>query len=392
VLAASQIAYRDGHALVALLLPALLVPLALRRLQEIELPRWLALLLLVPLVNVVAATTFALAGGPIAHAPRRIAFIPHWQLASAAVAVALTSVLAVGTVWLGANVLEQYGLALFVAMPYCLGLFAALVYGANERRGIAGAVGVSALAVVIAGVALVGVALEGAICVVMALPLALPLGILGGITGAALLWRPTRRPPSELLCSVVLLLPALLGLEATGSHSPRVLSVETEIVVDAPPDVVWRHVVAVRRLPPPREAVFKAGIAYPIEATIEGTGVGAVRRCRFSTGDFVEPITAWEPGRRLAFSVRSQPEPMRELSPFGAHPPHLDGFLRSLRGEFLLEPLPGGRTRLRGTSWYVNRMWPQRYWQVWSDELMHRIHRRVLEHVKLDAERAASST
>ena len=87
---------------------------------------------------------------------------------------------------------------------------------------------------------------------------------------------------------------------------------------------------------------------------------------------------------------------MRELSFWGdVHPPHLDGFLRSRRGEFRLIPLPGGRTLLRGTTWYENRMWPAAYWRLWSDELIGSIHERVLAHVARWAEadhRAATVT
>ena len=56
------------------------------------------------------------------------------------------------------------------------------------------------------------------------------------------------------------------------------------------------------------------------------------------------------------------------------------------RGEFRLDPLPGGRTRLEGTTWYRHRIWPAEYWQVWSDAIIHRVHRRVLAHIKKSAE------
>jgi hypothetical protein len=44
--------------------------------------------------------------------------------------------------------------------------------------------------------------------------------------------------------------------------------------------------------------------------------------------------------------------------------------------------LPGERTRLEGTTWYVHNLWPAEYWQVWSDGIIHAIHQRVLIHVK----------
>ncbi len=119
----------------------------------------------------------------------------------------------------------------------------------------------------------------------------------------------------------------------------------------------------------------------------EGSGVGAVRYCEFSTGPFVEPITAWEPPHRLAFDVAEQPHPMRELSPWGAiTPPHLEETLHCRRGEFRLVALPDGRTRLEGRTWYAMDLWPQAYFKLWADDLIHRIHVRVLDHIESLAE------
>jgi hypothetical protein len=164
--------------------------------------------------------------------------------------------------------------------------------------------------------------------------------------------------------------------------------VESEIVVDAPPEEVFRHVIAFPDLGPPTEWLFRAGVAAPMGATIDGEGVGAVRHCRFTTGEFVEPITVWDEGHELRFRVTAQPDPMRELSPWDIHPPHLDGGFRTTEGQFLLEPLPGGRTRLIGRTHYVLDLAPRAYWSAWADYLVHRIHMRVLEHVERMAESA----
>ena len=78
---------------------------------------------------------------------------------------------------------------------------------------------------------------------------------------------------------------------------------------------------------------------------------------------------------------------MSEVNPFGdPHPPHLDTALVSERGEFRLDPLPGGRTRLVGTTFYRLRMRPLGYWSLWTDGVIHRVHGRVLRHVKSLAE------
>ncbi len=58
--------------------------------------------------------------------------------------------------------------------------------------------------------------------------------------------------------------------------------------------------------------------------------------------------------------------------------PNLNGYFVSHEGQFGLIRLPGNRTRLTGTTWYTDRVWPSAYWQLWSDYIIHHIHLRVL--------------
>jgi len=44
--------------------------------------------------------------------------------------------------------------------------------------------------------------------------------------------------------------------------------------------------------------------------------------------------------------------------------------------------MPGNRTLLIGTTWYQHRISPQPYWELWSDQIIHAIHSRVLGHIK----------
>jgi hypothetical protein len=184
------------------------------------------------------------------------------------------------------------------------------------------------------------------------------------------------------------MIPASFGIEHAAALQPQVFEVRTAIEVSAPPEKVWNQVVAFREIPPPKELLFRAGIAYPIRAEISGHGVGAVRRCVFSTGPFVEPIEEWDEPRLLRFGVTANPVPLNELTPYGhIDPPHLHGYFVSEKGQFLLTVLPGARTRLEGTTWYQHTMWPAAYWHLWSDYIIHKIHLRVLEHIRAEAER-----
>jgi hypothetical protein len=233
----------------------------------------------------------------------------------------------------------------------------------------------------------VAVALEGVICVVMAAPLALALAALGGMLGyhiQASHWRTT----SPVMLSVVLLaLPAFLSVEQIGGLDSPTFAVRTAIEVNAPPEQVWHQVVTFAEIPPPSELLFRAGIAYPIRAEITGRGPGAIRRCIFSTGAFVEPIEVWDEPRLLKFGVTENPAPLTELTLYGhVRPPHLHGYFLSREGQFLLSRLPDGRILLEGTTWYRHAIWPQGYWRLWSDYIIHRIHLRVLGHIRAEAE------
>jgi len=79
---------------------------------------------------------------------------------------------------------------------------------------------------------------------------------------------------------------------------------------------------------------------------------------------------------------------MSELTPYETiWAPHLDGeTLRVSEGAFRLVRLPGSRTRVIGRTRYTLDMRPGWYWEMWGDEIIHRIHLRVLTHIKLLAE------
>lgn len=86
---------------------------------------------------------------------------------------------------------------------------------------------------------------------------------------------------------------------------PPVYSVQTSIVVNAPPERVWKHVAAFPDIPGPTEWVFRMGFAYPQRTRIVGAGIGAARYCDLSTGPIVERVVAWNEPRMLRFVVTS---------------------------------------------------------------------------------------
>ncbi|HET7841821.1 MAG TPA: DUF805 domain-containing protein [Terriglobia bacterium] len=378
------------------------VSLTVRRLRDVGLPTALAVFFFAPVLNLAFFTILSILpskpgatpqppGGRMATFLERV--IPSGRFGSAAMAVLVTVILGTACAALGTQFLARYGWGLFVALPFCLGLISALIYGWHESRGPGGCLLVATISLLFLSLALLGLAFEGVICLLMAAPLGEILALMGATFGYLLQRRPWHREQAPAaLMALVLFAPLLMGAESAAPLPPPLLAVKTSIDIAAPPEIVWRRVVAFSELPPPRETLFRLGIAYPTRAIINGQGPGAVRHCEFSTGAFVEPIQVWDEPRLLQFSVVAQPAPMQEWTPYHEiHPRHLSVYLASERGQFLLTPLPSGGTHLEGTTWYRHHMWPADYWQLWSDAIIHRIHLRVLRHIKELAEQDASA-
>jgi uncharacterized membrane protein YhaH (DUF805 family) len=363
-----------------------------RRFRTIGWPLWLVVLFFVPIANI---ASFALAAawpehkrtGESRHESWVARIVPEDGLGAAVFALLATALLGTALVPIGTIALGSYGWGLFAAIPFVQGAIAAYAYGARTPRTLGASMLVALLSIAVTAIALLALALEGAVCIAMATPIAAAFAAIGAIFGHTISRRPLR-PNTAVIVLCLLFAPAIMGAEKISSRVAPTYVVTTSIDVAAPPSIVWRNVVSFPDLSPPTELPFRVGIAFPVRARIVGNGVGAVRYCEFSTGDFIEPITDWQTNRKLAFSVVKSAEPMREWSPYGdIRPPHLHNYMISRRGQFVLERLPNGGTRLIGTTWYQHHLWPAAYWRLWSDAIVHDIHYRVLRHIKALSER-----
>lgn len=385
-------------ALLAVSLPFLWagVTLSVRRLRSLQWPLWLAVLFVVPLAKwffflclLVVPGRAERDGQAQAGTIRRLLgmILPRSPAGSAAAGAAISVLVGLIATALSATWFQEYGASLFVGAPFAMGFLSVLAYGFHEQRTAGQCLLVSLTSVLLGGVALFVLAFEGLICLVMAAPLAAALALMGGYLAYFIHRLAQRDQTASLFCAAFVAVPALICVDQLDGRHPALIEVTTTVEVAAPPPVVWGHVIAFSELDEPAEWLFRLGIAYPKRAEILGTGVGAVRHCVFSTGAFIEPIKVWDEPRLLRFDVTGNPPPMQEWTPYRhIHPPHLDGFLVSREGQFRLVELPNGGTRLEGTTWYQHDLWPQTYWKLWSDLIIHQIHRRVLHHIKVQSE------
>ena len=370
------------------------VVLTLRRLRDADLPLWLVVLFFLPLINLIFfAILAAVPAGTTTDRSSTLSarigrLIPESEFGSAVFGVVVTTILTAVEVAFTTEGLGEYGWGLFVGIPFFLGLSSTMIYSFHRPRSLGKCLVVACISTGLVGVALFALAFEGIICLVMAVPLALVLALFGAFIGFVLQHRPSFATNTLPVVSIgFLLLPGLMLVEYGLGEAPPVYEVKTSVVIKSDPETVWNHVVTFSQLPPPTEAMFKTGIAYPIRAEMHGRGAGAVRHCIFSTGPFVEPITTWDEPHLLQFDVAEQPRAMEELSLYNdLRPPHLENYFIARKGQFELKRLPDGSTLLEGTTWYQNRFWPAPYWRLWSNYIIDGIHNRVLSHIKSLAE------
>lgn len=280
--------------------------------------------------------------------------------------------------WVSVHFFRSYGSSLFVGAPvvlgFCQGYYLTNVSGLSIKKILRHLT----ITIILVHLGLLIFMLEGVFCLAMAFPIAWILSMIGGLFGHRIALFSTDKIRPMMLMA---LLPLTPGIEKNYFQAePSV--VLSSIDVSASPEKVWPNVVSFPDLDPTQDFFFRNGIATPLRARIEGTGVGAIRHCEFTTGSFVEPITVWDVPNHLAFDVKEQPAPMKELTFYEViDAPHLKGFFRSIKGEFRLVRTPTG-TKLEGRTWYEVEMGPQWYWKMFGEFFIHKIHLRVLGHIK----------
>lgn len=307
-----------------------------------------------------------------------------------AIISAVVSALVAGALaWLAIHGTGTYGLMLFIGIPLLVGYLTTAFLAFGPPRRLDASIGLSLLAGVLLSSGLLLSGMEGLICIAMCVPIASPFIAIGSVI-AWLLYHRHRLPGIATSSAALVALTALgIALEPSLHRAPAPTFVaEDAEEIAASPEDVWGTIVQLSAIERPDDLFFRAGMACPEKTRIVSGRNGGLRVCTMSTGTLVERIDRWEPNRRLAWRALSTPPPMKELNPFrDADPPHLHGWYRNVRGEFAIEPLPGGRARLTRRTWYSVDLYPSAYWRLWCDFGASRIHHLVLGHVRHETEK-----
>jgi hypothetical protein len=222
--------------------------------------------------------------------------------------------------------------------------------------------------------------LEGSICVIFALPIALTGAIIGGI-GAGYADRTKHRiSPNTAACLAII--PILIAFaEPNFNAATQTRTVSSQILIHASTSTIWQNIERAPTISPAELHTTWAqriGFPRPVEATLSYEGIGGVRHASFERGlMFIETVTSWEPERRVAFGIHADtanipPTTLDEHVTIGGR------YFDVLDGEYRLEPLPNGDTLLHLTSHQRLSTDFNGYAGLWSDAVMQNLQTSIL--------------
>ena len=293
----------------------------------------------------------------------------HFQL-SIATLVILVIVAAVVFATLRATG-QTMGTGMFFTLPLALGI--ALGYLTNARLWIQIGLGITAI-LCLAGT-LIFASLTGMFCgLILAAIFVGPL-LAGVVIGWALqklhvLMTKRRRP---MVLAALLVLPfATEGLERVIFPATELAEVRTTAVFDAPPETSWDAILLYEQVDHPPPFLLRLALPKPIRAEGRNDFIGAEQTCIYDRGYLVKRITRREPPRVLAFDVVAQHV-------------HFEHDVELRDGAFLLDPLPGGRTKVTLVTRYRRLLRPGWLWRPMERAVVRALHRHVLEGMRRKA-------
>lgn len=276
---------------------------------------------------------------------------------------------------------------LFV-LPAALSALAAVLSDPRGEKGKGHYAMVPLVLVVLALVAGFLILREGVICIAMLAP----LWMIGGLTGSFLIYALRNRLPGSdrVNASALLLLPLLAAQVEPSLPVPEArYDVRREAVIAAPPERVWPLLASIPAVAPGEGrwniAQDLLAVPRPTGARLVRRGEALIREARWGPHiRFEEAISNARPGEMLEWRFRFPDESVREhtdrhISPDGAH-------LTIESGAYLLQPLPGGRTRLILATRYRLRSPVNGYAAWWGELLLGGIQTNVLAIVRGRAE------
>ena len=231
--------------------------------------------------------------------------------------------------------------------------------------------------------------LEGTICLIMTIPIYIPLASLGGILAGIFFSVVDSNRMNSFALGALLFMPFIVsGIEERYPLEDLTKQVNTSIVIDNSQAVVWGQITRIPKITEPQNSFFYTmGFPRPVEATLSHEGIGGIREAKFEKGlMFLETITEWDNEKKLTFTIKSEPA-NTPLTTLDSHVVVGGRYFDTLLGEYEIEKINEKQVRLHLFSRYRLSTRFNFYAEIWSDFLMRDIQENILRVIKSRSEK-----
>jgi hypothetical protein len=258
------------------------------------------------------------------------------------------------------------GYTFFIVVPLCIGY----------SLGIKLDWGISLVIAVMIGLTLfffllLTAGFEGLVCVIMLLPIFIPVVLIGILIGYNLRKRSLKTDKKNIIKISLYPLIVLLfsgGIEHFFSNKFENAKIESTIYLPYEASTVYDFIKSVDTLAGKRSLLMNLGLSVPQKCVLEKEEVGAKRTCYFENGTIEEKVTDIKRGEYIKMKVTNY---------------DLPGFkwLKFDDAIYLFDQ-KGDSTKLTRITTYQSQLKPRIYWEFWERQAIEAQHEYVLNDLK----------
>lgn len=264
--------------------------------------------------------------------------------------------------------LAEYGMVIFVLLPFSLGVAIGKI---GSQRWVF--LGLTVGMILFLSLLFVG-GLEGIICILMALPIIVPLVWLGIKINTYLKDQGIINSKDNLNAMLLPLLITLFGAPIEKIFTTKrseIIEVKTEQIYPYTPKQVYHTIKSVDTLIADKPFLMKLDLPIPHKCILEKEEVGGLRTCYFSGGTITERITELEEGKVLRMDVIDYQLTGRKWL----------GFNEAI---YYFDELDDNSCKLTRITTYTSMLKPRLYWQPLEKIGISQEHDYVFENLKND--------
>ncbi|MEF9479196.1 hypothetical protein ACR1PO_03600 [Chryseobacterium sp. RRHN12] len=298
----------------------------------------------------------------------------------------LTVVLIVA-VWFFLIAKGEYGVTMFLTIPVSIGFIIGYVkYFKNiGLMNVLKAILKIVLGLVIFSLILIGAGVEGAICIIMAIPFIGFAMLAGFIIGFSIGVLDEKRHTASVIVFILFINPASYIFDTY--TKPIEETITTEMIVNSSNEKVWKRLNTQINFNKPDFILFEKGVSYPknIKLVKENGKLGY--SCQTNNDEIQLNINEFIENKKVKFSLESQTVPMKEITPYeDIDAKHLHDYFIVKYGEISLDKLSENKTKIVAKTKYSYKIAPIWYWKKWSGYIIDKMQSHVLQSIKTQSE------